>query len=625
MSASLAQYADDLDDREAHANIVAYNTLVQDAESELGTSSLIGSQLSAIRQATEPASTLFNNAPNGALSYTFNSDGTIDLTNNNNLSVAANLISAVPPSTESWVTYGQINFANALDYACLQPGGANIQVTLPASTLSSSAAALYSPGAQPNQLSQAQALQGVISAGTFTANSCTISTTDGTTASVTIANGVRSVDLVTPDTQLNVVQTPVLNETPQTLNNLDVQTPAPAIPTQVTASSTSSAQQVESLLGFQSGSFSYNAGTQLNVSDDSGLSLSMTSASINVLSSSALIITGNSDAVAVGVGSSLSYSGSNGTALLGQSTSFTSLGGSGNSFTLDGSSALLSASASTVNLGASNLSDKVVGTGDGLYGGSYTGDSVTLIGSGTATLNSGTVLAGSSATSFTLGGTGDTAADASGVTGGTVTLTGTGDTASLSGGTIDFGASSQTLAITGSSDAVNGGSYTGDVANLSASGDTATLTSGTINLGASGLSDGVAGSNDAVNAGAYTGDTVTDGGTGGVVTLTSGTALAGSSTASFTLSGNSDTAGDASGVTGGTVTLTGTGDTASLSGAGCVALRQASGARALHLARRRGGRDPALAGADVLPARGDRLEEPPAELAPAGRRIAAAQ
>ena len=44
-------------------------------------------------------------------------------------------------------------------------------------------------------------------------------------------------------------------------------------------------------------------------------------------------------------------------------------------------------------------------------------------------------------------------------------------------------------------------------------------------------------------------------------------------------------------------------------------------AKSFHLAGRRGGRHPALAGADGLPARGYRLEEPPAELASAGRRI----
>ena len=52
-----------------------------------------------------------------------------------------------------------------------------------------------------------------------------------------------------------------------------------------------------------------------------------------------------------------------------------------------------------------------------------------------------------------------------------------------------------------------------------------------------------------------------------------------------------------------------------------VALRQASGAWSLHLARRRRGRDPALAGSDGLSARGDRLAEPSAELASAGGRI----
>ena len=161
------------------------------------------------------------------------------------------------------------------------------------------------------------------------------------------------------------------------------------------------------------------------------------------------------------------------------------------------------------------------------------------------------MLAGSSASTFTVSGNSDTVGDASGVTGGTATLMGSSDTASLSGGTVDFGASGQTIAVTGTNDTLTSNAYTGDIADVSGSGDTDALKAGTVNLDASDVSITATGTGLAVQEGS--------GDTGGTINFTA------NSTGSVSGSGTVDLGAGVN------VSVATSNDTLNVTGTGAVA------------------------------------------------------
>jgi hypothetical protein len=101
--------------------------------------------------------------------------------------------------------------------------------------------------------------------------------------------------------------------------------------------------------------------------------------------------------------------------------------------------------------------------------GAYTGDVATFTGKlDNAFMTNGTVDVGSSASSVTVYGTGVTAADALGVTGGMVGFESNGDFANLANGQINTDFNGQTITVEGANDTTQCGAWTGDIATLAA-------------------------------------------------------------------------------------------------------------------------------------------------------------
>ena len=230
-------------------------------------------------------------------------------------------------------------------------------------------------------------------------------------------------------------------------------------------------------------------------------------------------------------------------------------GGAGTTTTLTGTNETDYAAAhSTLDLGA-NTSAAVNGASVGVLLSS--GDAVTIAGSAT------------------------TVSDDSGVTGGAVTFDGAGGFASLAGAAVTLGTSGATTTVGGQNDVTTAGSsvaneilvlagqgQTADVSNASQVDFVEGSTGGVLNGSNNGVPLGtgvgvkVSGANDDIY---WNGDTGGGGGTSALVTgtgitdsLSNGSLILGSSATSVALTGAGMTASDATGVTGGTLTASGT-------------------------------------------------------------------
>ncbi len=123
----------------------------------------------------------------------------------------------------------------------------------------------------------------------------------------------------------------------------------------------------------------------------------------------------------------------------------------------------------TLGLGASNLSVTIFGSQVNLNAGSFSNEVATFTGTlDNASVTNSAVDVGSSASSVTIYGSGVTAADAAGVTGGIVGFETSGDIAKVSDGQVNTGFSAQTITVNGTNDTTQCGTWTGDIVKLAA-------------------------------------------------------------------------------------------------------------------------------------------------------------